>query len=581
MILQSLVNYYEAMLEQGKIAPLGWGSVNVSFALQIDAEGNLLQVIDLKTEQERGKKTVLISQKMEVPAPVKRSSGIAANFLCDNAAYFLGIDSKGKPERSKQCFEACKILHQQLLEHLDNPNANAVRGFFEKWKPEQALAHPLLQENLEEILGGVNLVFYTPEGYPQNDPLIRQEWENYYSTEDAEAEGFCLVTGKTGPIENVHPPIKNVTGAQSSGAALVSFNAPAFCSYGKEQNLNAPTGKYAAFAYTTALNYLLADRQHKLKIGDTTVVFWAKSGEAAYQDAFFGFFDDYYGEADLEGMLKNLCNGRSIDFEESKLDPEMDFYILGLAPNAARLSVRFFLQNSFGFFLSNVKKHYERLEIVRPNYDKVEMLSLNNLLLQTVNQKSQDKSPVPNVAGETLRAILMDTCYPATLLNGVTLRIRAEQKITRGRAAIIKAYYLKKPHKDIPQKEVLTVSLNPNSTNVPYTLGRLFSVLEDIQAHANPGINSTIRDKYFNSASATPGHVFPTLINLAQKHLKKISNERLCVYYNKQLTELMAVLGESYPVHLSLPEQGAFQLGYYHQTQARYNKENKEEEKNV
>jgi CRISPR-associated protein Csd1 len=239
--------------------------------------------------------------------------------------------------------------------------------------------------------------------------------------------------------------------------------------------------------------------------------------------------------------------------------------------------VRFFLKNSFGEFVRNIQAHQERLEIVRPAFDKFEVLPLWKLLDETVNQNSRDKSPTPGMAGETLRAILSGTPYPTTLFNGVSLRIRAEREITRGRAAILKAYYLKNPHPDIP-KEVLTVSLNPASTNIPYTLGRLFSVLEAIQSSANPGINTTIKDKYFNSASATPSRVFPTLINLAQKHLRKL-DKGANIFYSKQLTELTDKLGETFLDRLSLPQQGAFQLGYYHQTQARYTK--KEEKKDA
>ena len=395
-----------------------------------------------------------------------------------------------------------------------------------------------------------------------------------------------MVTGQPGPVESVHPAIKNVAGAQSSGAALVSFNAPAFCSYGKEQNLNAPTGKYAAFAYTSALNALLADREHVFRVGDATVVCWARSGERGYQDVFQTFFSDFYDETDLKGLVGALCQGNPVVYDETKLDPSMDFYILGLSPNSARLSVRFFLHNTFGGFLRNVQAHYDRLEIVRPAYDKFETLPLWKLLSETVNQNARDKSPAPDLAGEVLRAVLTNTRYPATLLNGAALRIRAEREVTRGRAAIVKAYYqklaetTKHENPDIPE-EVLQVSLNPDASNVPYTLGRLFSVLEAIQASANPGINATIKDKYFNSAAATPAVIFPILLNLAQKHLKKLrsSNAGLVVFYEKQLTELCSRIGEQYPAHMNLPQQGSFQLGYYCQTQARYQK--KEEAKDV
>ena len=252
------------------------------------------------------------------------------------------------------------------------------------------------------------------------------------------------------------------------------------------------------------------------------------------------------------------------------MDPNMEFYVLGLSPNAARLSVRFFLRNSFGAFLRNAQTHQQRLEIIKPTYDKFDTIPMWKLLDETVNQNSRDKTPAPNMAGEVLRSVLTDTRYPATLLNGVVLRIRAEHSVTRGRAAILKAYYLKNTHFDVP-KEVLTVSLNPDSTNVPYNLGRLFSLLEAVQAAANPGINATIKDKYFNSASATPAIVFPVLVNLAQKHLKKLDTG-LRTYYDKQITELISKLGESYPPRMSLPQQGCFQLGYYHQTQSRFEK---------
>ena len=377
------------------------------------------------------------------------------------------------------------------------------------------------------------------------------------------------------------------------GNSLVSFNDVADESYGcvNDQGKNAPAGKFAAFAYTTALNHLLSDRDHVFRIGDATVVCWARNAKPAYAALFggaaFGAAVPSYTENDLRGMVKSLCAGQPVTYEADKLDPGMDFYVLGLSPNAARLSVRFFLHNTFGGFLRNIQAHYDRLEIVRPAYDKFETLPLWKLLSETVNQNSRDKSPAPDLAGEVLRAVLMNTRYPATLLNGVTLRIRAEREITRGRAAVLKAYYrklqetIKRENPDIPE-EVLQVSLNPNTNNIPYTLGRLFSVLEAIQESANPGVNATIKDKYFNSAAATPAVIFPVLTNLAQKHLKKLSssNRRLSISYEKQLTELFSKFdGTEYPARMNLPQQGSFQLGYYHQTQARYQK--KEEKEHV
>ena len=541
-------------------------------------------MISLQSEQTRGKKTVLTPQTFHLPAPVKRTVGIAANFLCDNASYLLGIDSKGKPQRTRECFEASKALHEQLLAEIDSPAARAVVAFFRTWDPDTAREHPALTAHLDDILsGGKSGLLHPGRICPHRSPVHRA-WDAAYQDAGDGPQGICLVTGQIGPIENIHPSIKNVAGAQACGAALVSFNAPAFCSYGKEQNLNAPTSKYAAFAYTSALNALLADRERVFGVGDPNCCLLGQKLERAAIKMSLRCSFPVYEEKELRRMIRMLCQGDPVVYEETKLDPNMDLYILGLSPNSARLSVRFFLRNTFGGFLRNIQAHYDRLEVVRPAYDKFETLPSGSC---SVRPSINIPGPLsaPDLAGEVLRAVLTNTRYPATLLNGVALRIRAEREVTRGRAAIIKAYYLKlaeiTKHEDpnIP-KEVLQVSLNPDASNVPYTLGRLFSVLEAIQSSADPGINTTIKDKYFNSAAATRAVIFPVLTSLAQKHLaKKLrgSNTGSAIFYEKQLTELCSRIGTAYPAHMTLPQQGSFQLGYYFQTQARYQK--KEETK--
>jgi CRISPR-associated protein Csd1 len=582
MILQALTAYYEDLVARNAIGRPGWADAKVSCALYLDAAGNITHVAMVKTEQQRGKKTVLIPQTMRVPAPVKRTVGVAANFLCDNSGYILGVDNKDNPKRTAECFAACKKLHETLLCGVHTPGATALLNFFEKWEPEHAKENAALSEYWEELITGGNLVFRFDGQYLQEDEAIAQAWQKYYLERESGIEMTCLITGDKGPVESVHPAIKGVQGAQSSGVALISFNAPAFCSYGKTQNYNAPTSKYAAFAYTAALNYLLADRDHVNRIGDTTVVAWVQGGEPAYQGMLAGALfgnQPQYSEADLLKKVRDLAEGKRVSFDETMLDPTRTFYILGISPNAARLSVRFFLKDSFGAFMKNLAEHYGRLDIVRPANDPFPTIPIWKLLSETVNQNSKDKTASPNLAGDVLRAVLTNTDYPATLLNGVVLRIRAEHEVTRGRAAIIKAYYMKRKHRDVP-KEVLTVALNPESTSVPYQLGRLFSILEGIQMTANPGINSTIKDKYFNSASATPAVVFPVLINLAQKHLKKIGGG-LQIILEKKLEAVMEKLGEEYPVRMNLQQQGAFQLGYYHQTVARYQGKNKEEKTNA
>lgn len=576
MILQALTAYYDALVQNGTLQAPGWSPAKIGVALYLSDDGELEQAVSIKVEALSGEKKTLVPQVINLPAPVKRTVGISPNFLWDNSSYILGFDGKGKPERSKKCFAACKQHHEALLAAVDSPCAKAILAFFDRWNPDAAQEHPALANCMEDLLGGANIVFRCNAGFPHDDPLIRAAWQQHFDVSGDGPKAVCLVTGERCEPEAVHPSIKGIKDAQSSGAALVSFNAPAFCSYGKEQSLNAPVGKRAAFAYAAALNHLIGDREHVHRIGDTTVLCWAKNGAAAYQDAFgFSLFDDAYTEGDLREAVKKLSLGQWVTYDNSRLDPDMDFYVLGISPNAARLSVRFFMHNRFGDILRNIQAHYDRLEIVRPAYDKREHLALWSLLNETVNQNARDKSASRVLAGEMLRSVLFGLPYPATLLNGVTLRIRAEHEITRGRAAILKAYYLKNAHSDVP-KEVLQVALNPDSTNVPYTLGRLFSVLEDIQLNANPGINTTIKDKYFSSASATPGVVFPTLVNLAQKHLKKLEPGRR-IHFEKQWGPLFSKLGETYPARMNLAQQGAFQLGYYHQTQQRYTKQQEEE----
>ena len=588
MILQALTAYYEQLVRQGKLSAPGWDdSFKVSYELRLNDAGQLLRVVSLLTEKTVGKKTVLAPRAMRVPAHEKRSSGIAANFLCDNSTYLLGADEKGKPERSADCFKACAKLHHTILDGVDSPAARALLAYFDSWDPAQAAAHPLLAEQWKEITGNVNLIFgYEAadhsHSFVNDDPAIQNAWQTHYNDRSADSDmGQCLITGKYAPIERTHPNISGVPGAQSSGAALVSFNAPAFCSYGHEQGDNAPVSKYAAFAYTTALNRLLADRNHCKHVGDTTILCWAENAEPVYQDAMSMFLfgaDEATGiqESDVQAALKRLSAGQTVPFLEKELSPDQHFYLLGLAPNAARLSVRFFLRDTFGSFAQNLQKHAEEMEIDCSEKEKFRTLPIWAVVNETTRTvPGQPAKPSPQLAGDLLRAVLTGGRYPATLLNGVTLRIRAEQNVTRGRAAVIKAYYLRNYPTEL-NKEVYTVSLN-ETTNVPYLLGRLFSVLEAVQKAANPGINTTIKDRYFNAACATPGISFPTLLRLSQKHLRKL-NDGLATHYDKQITELMAQLPESgFPARLSLPDQGKFTIGYYHQTQKRYVKKNEEE----
>lgn len=589
MILRALVNFYEQLASEhpDKIARVGWCLQRVKFMLDLSSKGDLINIIP--SDEKRG-------WAMMVPVQVKRSVNVAANLLCDNATYLLGIDAKGKPERARQCFEAARERHLAFLEEVDSPAASAVRAFFETWDPGMAASHPAVADAGETLLAGGNLVFRFSGQNVLEDEAIRSAWDKACrQPADRAPVMTCLVSGEKAPIARLHPVIKGVAGAQSMGASLVGFNARAFESYGhdEEQGLNAPVSEYATFAYTTALNYLLADDRHHIRLGDTTVVYWSERNDEACVDVMSACFGlpvhdgakagEVAGDAAdqlIDAVMKKIAGGLPV----GEADLDANFYVLGLAPNAARLSVRFFQRDTFGNMLDNLRKHFRRLEIVRPAYDKAKYLFPYRLLKETENPNAKQQAATSLLGGALLRSILGDLPYPEALFEQTILRVRATQdnderrtrKVTRGRTAIIKAYLLKncKQH-----EEVITVGLNEERADAPYVLGRLFSVLESIQEAATPGLNATIKNKYYDSASATPSVIFPIVINLSDKHLSKLTRDSkgLAVYYEKIKGDLLDKLDE-FPRRLSLEEQGAFILGYYHQNQKRYEKKEAETE---
>lgn len=583
MILQALVRYYEDLTKQGKIARPGWAKSKINYALCINERGELEQVIPL-LEDTGGKKPQ--PQQFDLPAVVKRASNIASNFLWDNSGYLLGVDAKGKPERSRDCFEACKQLHHQLLDGVDSTAAQSVLAFLDSWEPSKAREHPALQTDYDAITSGGNLLFRVNGVFAQEDEAIRRAWQAHYDQSKGERQQ-CLVTGKLAPIARLHPAIKGVDGAQTSGGNIVAFNKdnPATCSFGKTQSYNAPVSEYAAFAYTAALNHLLADRENVQKIGDTTVVCWAEGAEPQYQAftfaALFGKTRETLSEGDVRDAVKKLANGQRVP--ELDLKPNQLFYILGLSPNAARLSVRFFYQGSFGDLMKNINAHHERMEIVRPSFDKYETIPIWAMLRETVKSPPKGKSwpeASPVLAGATARAIFTGGLYPAALLEQTMLRIRAERDISRGKAAIIKAYYLRK-HEDLSVISVLEGAmeerLNESCAYLPYLLGRLFAVMEKIQIDSVGGkenINRTIKDSYFVSAASTPASIFNKLFPLNEYHMNKLKrdNPGLGVVRTKEKEGIINGINEMIPSRFTAEESNAFYIGYYHQTQSFYEK---------
>ena len=267
-------------------------------------------MIPLKIEKAKGKKTVFEPQQMKVPQMVTRSSGVSANFLCDNSSYLLGIDQKGKPERSKECFQCAKEKHLEILGNVSCAPGQALIRYFETWNPDEAGQHPALVPIMEDVTAGANLVFWFDDDYVQENDEIRKAWEKYYEASGEGTLGVCLVTGQKAEIARIHGTIKGIPGAQSSGAALVSFNAPAFESHGKEQSFNAPVGTYAVYAYTTALNHLIADKKHATTIGDTTIIYWSEDGDEVYQDVFLNVSEPSRDNYEIvNDVFKNLEQG--------------------------------------------------------------------------------------------------------------------------------------------------------------------------------------------------------------------------------------------------------------------------------
>ena len=603
MILQALTDYYETLLElppnKSKPPRFGWSQTNVRFAVFINSAGTLKNITLLESDTNKN------GRPTAVPMQLKRSgTKPPPYFLCDTATYVLGIDKEGEiTALSKAYFAAFSSYNKDILSHIDCLEARAVINFLDNWDIESALSNPIVQDALPYDLGKGNLAFYITDTntWVLDSPKIQTGWDMYYQESSTQGcLGVCLVTGKDAPIARIHNSIKKLRTSSRSpnGWTLVGFDkgSPAFSSYGKEQGYNAPTSEYVAFAYTTALNHLLDDQEHIYQLGDATVVCWARGGGDAYQ-AFFGGAllgaPTPYSAADLRGMTAQLCQGIPVDFQEEKLDPNMDFYILGLSPNAARLSVRFFLHNTFQGFLDHIQAHYDRLEIAQSNDNKFDNIPLWRLLYATVRSQTKyepssykeakqnlEKYLPPELSGEILRSILMNTRYPATLLNGITLRIRAEHEITRSRAAAIKACLLQN-YRCLPiystLREVLTVELNDSCNYQPYVLGRLFAVMEQIQlASADWKLNRTIKDSYFTSAATTPKNIYAKLFPLSEYHMKKLLRDKpgLANILGKEKGSLIGKLTAPIPPRFMPEETDCFYIGYYHQSNQK--KEEKE-----
>lgn len=580
MILQSLDRYYDRLHAEKdssgkpKVPAYGFSEEKIGWIIVLSREGDW---IDLKPHLTTDKKPQ--PKLMNVPRAEKRTSGIKSNFLWDKTAYTLGVSANPDKTAAKtqpfllaeDTFSAFRERHLELLQKEQDDGLQALYQFLAKWQPSRFQDTPvadkinMLDSNIVFQLDGVR-------GYIHESERARVLWAALLQNDDAET-GLCLISGKTAPIARLHPAIKGILGGQSSGGAIVSFNKESFASLGKEQGANAPISERAAFTYTTVLNYLLRrENRHCLAIGDASTVFWAEAPDDSSAEAEEAFFFDMMTVTDGEenqkvfDILQQIAKGRPLKEIAPNLHTDTRFYILGLAPNASRISIRFWLNTTFGQLAQNLAAHWQDLAIEPCPWQTPP--SIWRLLIQTAPLgKTENISPV--LAGEMTRAVINGTPYPMSLLSQLLARIRADGDANGLRIAMIKAILARKSRKGLI-KEGVPMSLDKESKNPAYLLGRMFAVLERIQYQALGDINANIADRYYGSASAVPFSVFPRLLVGVRHHLSRLRKDKpgMAVNLDKDLGEIIAALPENYPRHFSIDEQGRFSIGYYQQKQS-------------
>lgn len=589
MILTALNDYYDRLAAQpdSTIAPLGYSYEKISFGLVLSPEGKLVDVLDLRDTSNKKPRPSLIL----VTQPPKRSGvNPPPAFLWDNTKYALGL-TEGQDEkaqkRAAEAHEAFRAYHEDVLADTDDEGLLALLRFLRQWQPEHSHDFPKLSD---EVLD-TNVVFRL-EG---EQPFIHQREAaktlRKQLLEQAETpEGTCLVTGKRAPVARVHPSIKGVKDAQSMGASIVSFNEKAYESYGKSQGDNAPVSEKAAFAYTTTLNHLLRnepDNHQRLQIGDATTVFWALAEDPSQTQAAEQTFAQMLnpGASDeseterLKRLLDSVSRGQLLREQDPGLNDDAQIYVLGLAPNASRLSIRYWETGSLGSFAQRMAQHFQDLSLDPLPWKTFP--GIWRLLLETTPHRGKEKKGSwddipPQLSGELTRAILTGRRYPRSLLTNIIMRMRTDGDISSLRVALCKGVLARDRRLGVKGiQEEVPVSLDKENTNAGYRLGRLFAALERAQSAAlGDNVNATIRDRYYGAASATPASIFPVLLRNAQHHLGRLRKDRtgLAVNLEKEIGEIMDGLGSTFPKSLRLESQGQFAIGYYHQSQSHFRK---------
>ena len=574
MILQALHDYCQRKIKSGDgvMPPEGWVRRGIDYVLVLDESGECVNVETVFTKQ----KTRMTGLDVMLPAIGKQAlkhtnSGKDANLLWDNASFVFGRGKKGTLK-----LESFISTIETWLSDCPDVGIHAVKTFCERLKndprrTDRLLARFGLAEDFEkrDPVIAFRLMSDGPI-YVQDRPAVIAAYkEARLLSASGTLHGTCLITGEEEvPITKNEIVIKGVWGTQLSGANLVSFNERAFESYGKRerQGENAPISQAASSAYTTALNYLLRkDSPQRLQVGDASVVFWADR-PTKWETGVV----DIFGEPTKDDPDRNVRAVTSLytAIDHGLLENDTGqtrFFALGLAPNAARIAIRFWQHGTVAEMAGRIKQHFDDLAIERSPRDPP-YLSLFRLLVSVATQGKADNIP-PNLGGELMRSVLAGLPYPQTLLAAAVRRIRAERQVTYARAALIKTCINRATRYANPNiKEELRMSLDEANMNAGYRLGRLFAVLEKIQEEANPGINATIRDRFYGAASSTPVTVFSTLLKLKNHHISKLENRGRAVNLEKRVGEIMEGLSD-FPAQLPIADQGRFAIGYYHQRQ--------------
>lgn len=597
MLIKALCDYYDILAVKGSVLPAGYSKVNIHYKISLTEDGRIDELIDCQKDEliELGNKTKKKKVPVEMVMPERTEKpGIDANIAEHRPLYIFGLNldkdhltPDDRTDKAKKSHMAFVKANLDFTENLQSPIISAFRHFLLSWKPEEQTENELilgLGKDYQKA-GFAFCLSGEPDCLLHEDQELKKKWEKEYAGKAVEGDtartAQCAVTGETEPIARIHSKIKGVYGGLATGSVLIGFNNDSENSYGNEQSYNSNISETAMKKYTEALNFLLSSNRHKAMLDEMTIVFWAMSSKDTYEDLFMKLFLGQQDQMDAEktdAMLKELLrDARDTNVTEERLqsldmiDPNVDFYMLGLKPNSSRLSVKFIIRRKYADVLWNIAKFQKDLQVTEDFHP----VALWQIKREMISPKSRNEKVNSAVISRLLESVFNGGIYPVSLLETIVRRVKTDDgsgKINSVRAGIIKACI-----NNNKSKEELKVSLDKTNQTPAYLCGRLFAVLEKLQQDAsNNSLNRTIKDAYFASASARPALVFPKLIRLAQNHLNKV---KYPVYYNKLIGEIMDGLKGEFPETLRLMDQGRFDVGYYQQNQDLWKKSAKSEEK--